>query len=155
MHESATNGVETECKGQAMSRSYEAIQKQIGSLQRTAESLRDKEKSDAVARIKESIALYALNAADLGLKRTRGPNVAKPKVAAAKAGKGVAAKRATNGTGKSKVVKTAKSANGTANVRLPPKYKDKAGNTWGGRGPRPRWLNDAIAGGKSLESMLV
>lgn len=31
------------------------------------------------------------------------------------------------------------------------RYSDGAGNIWGGRGPRPKWLRDAIAGGKSLE----
>ncbi|WP_246294617.1 H-NS family nucleoid-associated regulatory protein [Piscinibacter koreensis] len=36
-----------------------------------------------------------------------------------------------------------------------PKYSDGAGNVWGGMGPRPRWLRDAIAGGKSLEDFLT
>lgn len=31
------------------------------------------------------------------------------------------------------------------------KYSDGAGNVWGGRGPRPRWLRDAIGGGASLD----
>lgn len=31
------------------------------------------------------------------------------------------------------------------------KYADGTGNVWGGRGPRPRWLRDAIGGGASLE----
>jgi DNA-binding protein H-NS len=30
------------------------------------------------------------------------------------------------------------------------RYSDGAGNVWGGRGPRPRWLRDALAKGKSL-----
>lgn len=34
-------------------------------------------------------------------------------------------------------------------------YSDGQGNSWGGRGPRPRWLRDAIAGGKSLEDFAV
>ncbi|WP_143072610.1 MULTISPECIES: H-NS family nucleoid-associated regulatory protein [unclassified Variovorax] len=32
-----------------------------------------------------------------------------------------------------------------------PAYSDGLGNTWGGRGPRPRWLRDALAAGRSLE----
>lgn len=32
------------------------------------------------------------------------------------------------------------------------KYADGAGNVWGGRGPRPRWLREAIGNGASLES---
>lgn len=31
------------------------------------------------------------------------------------------------------------------------KYSDGQGNEWGGRGPRPRWLRDAVASGKSLD----
>lgn len=31
------------------------------------------------------------------------------------------------------------------------KYADGAGNVWGGRGPRPRWLRNAIGSGASLE----
>jgi DNA-binding protein H-NS len=45
------------------------------------------------------------------------------------------------------VKKKSKSKGGKA------KYRDDAGNTWTGFGPRPRWLKDAIAGGKSLEDM--
>lgn len=35
------------------------------------------------------------------------------------------------------------------------KYQDKKGNTWGGMGPRPKWLKDELAQGKSLESFKV
>jgi DNA-binding protein H-NS len=31
------------------------------------------------------------------------------------------------------------------------KYRDDAGNTWGGRGPRPKWLRDALGAGKVLQ----
>jgi DNA-binding protein H-NS len=33
------------------------------------------------------------------------------------------------------------------------KYQDGAGNSWSGFGPRPKWLKDAIAGGKKLEDL--
>jgi DNA-binding protein H-NS len=33
------------------------------------------------------------------------------------------------------------------------KYQDGAGNSWSGFGPRPKWLKDAIAGGKQLEDL--
>ena len=36
-----------------------------------------------------------------------------------------------------------------------PKFRDSAGNVWSGRGPRPRWLRDAIAAGKKLEDFAV
>lgn len=35
------------------------------------------------------------------------------------------------------------------------KYSDGNGNTWGGRGPRPRWLRDAIDAGRTLEEFAV
>ena len=34
------------------------------------------------------------------------------------------------------------------------KYADGAGNTWAGRGKRPRWLNDALTAGKKVEDFL-
>jgi DNA-binding protein H-NS len=34
------------------------------------------------------------------------------------------------------------------------KYQDGTGNSWGGFGPRPKWLKDALAGGKKLEDFL-
>jgi DNA-binding protein H-NS len=30
-------------------------------------------------------------------------------------------------------------------------YSDGKGNAWGGRGPRPRWLKEALAAGAKLE----
>jgi len=35
------------------------------------------------------------------------------------------------------------------------RYADGQGNTWGGRGPRPRWLREALAAGRTLESFAV
>jgi DNA-binding protein H-NS len=34
-------------------------------------------------------------------------------------------------------------------------YSDGKGNTWGGRGPRPQWLRDAVGAGRSLEDFRV
>jgi len=36
-----------------------------------------------------------------------------------------------------------------------PKYSDGAGNVWGGMGPRPAWLRQAIEQGKKLEDFLA
>lgn len=113
-----------------MAKTFQQIQKQIESLTREAHDLRKKEIADVVARIKEAIAVYGLTAQDLGLAGTRGRP---PKV------KAVAAP-----TPKAKKTRTVKV-----------KYRDNAGNTWTGRGSRPRWLRDALAGGKSIESYLV
>lgn len=36
-----------------------------------------------------------------------------------------------------------------------PAYGDGTGNVWGGRGPRPKWLRDALAQGKQLEDFAL
>lgn len=36
-----------------------------------------------------------------------------------------------------------------------PKYRDAHGRVWGGRGPRPHWLRDAIAAGARLEDFRI
>ena len=33
--------------------------------------------------------------------------------------------------------------------KVPPKYRSRSGETWAGRGARPRWLVAAIKGGKN------
>lgn len=41
-------------------------------------------------------------------------------------------------------------------VAVAPKYRDSAtGQTWTGRGKRPRWLTEAVAQGHSVESYLI
>jgi DNA-binding protein H-NS len=39
--------------------------------------------------------------------------------------------------------------------KVPAKYRDRSGNTWAGRGAKPRWLVAAMKGGKKLESFLI
>ena len=39
--------------------------------------------------------------------------------------------------------------------KLPPKYRSRSGETWAGRGAKPRWLVAAIKGGKKLEDFLI
>jgi DNA-binding protein H-NS len=109
-----------------MAKTYADIQKQIQALARKAEQLRQKEVADVVARIKEAISAYGITASDLGLTGSRRANGA----TRAKPGPKPASKR-----------KAATKA----------KFRDDAGNTWVGRGPRPQWLRDALASGKKLE----
>lgn len=113
-----------------MTKSYAQIQKQIQTLQKQAEAARKQEIAGVVARIKEAIDAYALTAADLGFgtvaKRAKAKAMAKP----GRKGK------------KSKSSAVAK-------------FRDEAGNTWVGRGPRPRWLRDALGAGKSLQDFAV
>ena len=35
------------------------------------------------------------------------------------------------------------------------RYSDGAGGNWSGRGPRPRWLREALASGKAIEDFIV
>jgi len=111
-----------------MSQTYTQIQKQIATLAREAEELKRREVGGVVAKIKQAIAVYGLTASDLGL---GGKRVQKAR--AAKSPK--------------------KSGNGKYKPSI--KYRDSAGNTWVGRGPRPQWLRDALAAGKRLEDFAV
>jgi DNA-binding protein H-NS len=114
-----------------MTKTYVQIQKQIESLQREADKLKRKEVDDVISKIKEAISVYELTAADLGLD-TR------------KSGRGAPATR-TRG----RPAKSAAKADGAV------KFRDEAGNTWGGRGPRPHWLRSALEAGKSLQEFAV
>jgi len=39
--------------------------------------------------------------------------------------------------------------------KVAPKYRSPSGDTWAGRGARPRWLVAAIKEGKKLENFLI
>jgi DNA-binding protein H-NS len=39
--------------------------------------------------------------------------------------------------------------------KVPPKYRSPRGETWAGRGAKPRWLVAAIKGGKKLDDFLI
>jgi DNA-binding protein H-NS len=114
-------------------KTYAQLVKQIDTLSRQAEAIKRQEKDGVIARIKEAIAVYELSASDLGLTGARAAR--RTRVAGA-----------TRGT-KRKAGRT----RGDAVV----KFRDEAGNTWGGRGPRPRWLREALQAGKRLEEFAV
>jgi len=40
-------------------------------------------------------------------------------------------------------------------TKVPPKYQGPSGETWAGRGAKPRWLVASIKGGKKLEDFLI
>lgn len=110
-----------------MAQTYTQIQRQIEALQKQAEKLKSTEVAGVVERIKEAIAHYDLTPEQL--------------FGASSSGARKATSSSAKAAGKSGRAKAASSA----------AYADGAGNTWGGRGPRPRWLRDALAAGKSLE----
>jgi DNA-binding protein H-NS len=39
--------------------------------------------------------------------------------------------------------------------KVPPRYRGPSGETWAGRGAKPRWLAAAIKGGKKLDDFLI
>jgi DNA-binding protein H-NS len=39
--------------------------------------------------------------------------------------------------------------------KVPPKYRSRSGDTWAGRGAKPRWLVAAIKRGRKLEDFLI
>jgi len=39
--------------------------------------------------------------------------------------------------------------------KIAPKYRGPRGETWAGGGARPRWLVEAVKGGKKLEDFLI
>jgi len=114
-----------------MKKSYEQVLKQIEALKAEAETLRQRELSDVVARIREAIDHYGLTAADLGL----GGRAATPA-----------------STAPARKMRRTRKAAGTSTLA---KFRDEAGNTWVGRGKRPQWLRDALAGGKTLQDFAV
>jgi DNA-binding protein H-NS len=89
-----------------------------------------KQVAEVVSKINEAIAVYGLTAQDLGFTRARSP--------AAKTGLAAPAKRP------SRFAKTER-----------PKYRDEAGNIWGGGGPRPAWVPTVLASGRRLEEFAV
>lgn len=117
-------------KPKPMTKTYAQIVKQIEVLKQDAEKARRKEVDGVVGRIRDAIDAYGLTAEDLGFTRK-----AKGTAQAAKP----AQKRGR------------KAAKPVAVV----KFRNDAGGTWGGRGKRPQWLRDALAGGKTLADFAV
>jgi DNA-binding protein H-NS len=118
-----------------MAKTLDQIQQQIAKLQKEADAIKAKEVSGVVERIKDAIAHYGLTVEDLFGRSVGGRKAAsKDRVRLKKS----TAKKAT-----------------TKGSRVPVKYRDDAGNTWTGRGNKPRWLVAAIANGKTVEDFAV
>jgi DNA-binding protein H-NS len=126
-------------------RTIQDIDAEIAQLQRERDRVRDADKADVIARMKEAIGYYAITAADLGLKAKPG----RPGAVAARA----AGKRAGGAktTGVAKSIKAPKKKRAVGRV----KFRDDAGHTWSGFGPRPKWLVEALASGKTEDELRV
>jgi DNA-binding protein H-NS len=112
-----------------MAKTLAQVQKQIAQLQKEASSIKARELSGVIGRIKEAVAHYDLTASDIF----------------------------GGGTRSGGVRKTRRNAKATAGKKapLPPKYGDGTGNTWSGHGKRPNWFKNALSAGKTAEDMLV
>lgn len=118
-----------------MAKSYAQLTQELEALAAKVEAARKKEAAGVAARIKEAIVIYGFTAEDLGFGSNQRSEMPAPmKTAAPKASKPPKA------VGKKK---------------LAAKYRDAAGNSWTGRGSRPRWMVAALAAGQSLESLTV
>ena len=162
-----------------MAQSYKQIQKQIEALQRRADKIRDQEVKEVVDRIKVAIAHYGLTAGQLVFNAKSGSVNSKAK---AKKAAPVRAAKYSDGQGTSwsgmgqrpfwlrDALNAGRALEEFATESLPPKaqspkgrtakkrkakvaYRDQAGHTWSGMGPKPRWLKEALEAGKTLEEM--
>jgi len=146
---------------------YSQLTKQIQALQAQADAIRKSERASVIKSLNESIRTYAISAQELAFDSK--PEFAAPVRRAATA-------KYSDGTGNvwggmgprpawlrqaieqgkkledflaGAAPKKATAAKKTASGR--PVYRDDAGNSWTGMGPKPRWLKQAIEAGKSLE----
>lgn len=119
-----------------MADTYTDIVKQIEELKVKAEALRKAEVADVITKIREAIAVYGFTADDLFSNSPR--------------------KRAKRGSAKAKKSSAVSNGKRTSSSKASGKhYADGNGNTWSGRGPRPRWLRDALAAGHDLTEFLA
>lgn len=102
-----------------------ALEKQIADFQK-------EKRGEAIAKVKALMAEYGLTAADIvGGRPAKAP--AAPAAAPAPARKSKAAGK-----------------------KVAPKYRNPAtGDTWSGRGLKPKWLVAAMAGGKTLADFAI
>jgi len=108
-----------------------ALEKQIAEFQK-------EKRGEAIAKVKALMAEYGLTAVDIvGGKTVKAPTAAASPAAPAPA---AAAAKKSKAAGK----------------KVAAKYRNPAtGDTWSGRGLKPRWLVAAMAGGKTLADFSI
>lgn len=138
-----------------MAKTFQQIQVQMAALQKQAEAAKKREVQKVVRDIKAAIAVYELTATDLGLEEptSKTPSASRKSISITavesnqkvrKARKSVATPKASSPKRTASKKKTAKSTSG---------FADGAGNTWSGRGPRPKWFKDALEQGKTPDEL--
>lgn len=107
-----------------MAKSLTDLLAQKAALEKQIADFQKEKRGDAIAKVKAMMAEYGLTAADIG----------NSKVAPA-APSAAAAPKKTKAAGK----------------KVAAKYRNPAtGDTWSGRGLKPKWLTAALAAGKSI-----
>ena len=102
-----------------------ALEKQQADLEKQIQAARHAERSEVLSQIKALMADHDVSLSELG-------------------GRGKAAGP------------RARKASTLAGKKVPAKYRNQnTGETWSGRGLQPKWLREAIAAGRNLESFAV
>jgi DNA-binding protein H-NS len=124
-----------------MAKTVAQLTKEIQRLQKQVDAVKASEVAGVVARIKEAIEHYGLTPEQLfgGRKPGRQKNVTQASLPLLAKGRAAKSKSRTTDRG----------------TKLPAKFSDGKGNSWSGRGSTPRWLADAIAGGRAREDFAV
>ncbi len=167
-----------------MAETYLEITQQIEELKHKAASIREAEIAGVIDRIQVAIQAYGLTAEQLfgatapaaRQARTARPSAESKRPAAPRyrdgaghswSGRGPRPRwiKAALAEGRSladfeapaaagaEAAASSKPTRSAARAASAPKYKDDAGHSWSGRGPRPRWLKAALEAGKTLEQL--
>jgi DNA-binding protein H-NS len=124
-----------------------ALDKKIADMQQA-------HRSDAISKVKARMAEYGLTAADLGAAAAAPENP----FAAARRNNGAAAKPAATVRPAQAPAAEGKRRKPSANAgkKVAPKYRNPAtGDTWTGRGLKPKWLVAALNSGRSLSEFAL
>ena len=161
-----------------MASTYAQLQKQIAALSQEAEKVKSAEASGAIAKIKELVAAYGLQAGDIFPTASSKASKAKGNISPSKTyadangntwgGKGkhpqwlrkaLAAGRSLEEFVAGKAARKARARVPVSSTRAPAakrkgagqaKYRDGT-NQWSGFGPQPKWLKEAVAAGRSAD----
>jgi DNA-binding protein H-NS len=159
-----------------MTPTYSQLQRQIETLQRQADKLRDAEIKGVVDRIKVAISEYGLTAQQLGFGVESSGTAKAPKASVSQSAKyadeqgnvwtgrgprphwlrdalNAGKKLADFATGSTPTKPGRAKAKATGKRKAKALYRDQAGNSWTGMGPRPRWLKQALDAGLTLEQL--
>lgn len=124
-----------------MAKTYEQLQQQIEKLQQQASALQAVEAKGVIERIKTAISHYGLTAEQLGFGPKTGGSVSASTPSPSSASVDKAATK--------KVVTSKSKSKGN------PQFSDESGNVWGGRGPRPAWLREALLAGHDINEFRI